>query len=663
MKKKFLMIVGILFPVWIAAQTVTVDFNAKRQTMIANGINMEGYHVGQWDELSGDKKEMLETLPCQVARIGAPMVEWESSNDNDDPDVINWDGFNKNDIAVIHSVNRIRRMKNEFNVDVWLSFWNLPNWILKNPNSGKPYDYQAGRQINNIDEFAESICALLVYIKEQTGVEVKWVSFNESLQQDKADGGWGGYNTVLSVDENIRLFKKAGQLFEKHGLGTKWMIGSLCFRPSELRQAKEILADPEAKKYIDGVDFHSYELQYGSQDQLEQWGDFFATCDVPTFCGELDNYKSDYKGGDWISHGMPTGKMYYQIYKYSYSAGSYPWFPGSPKEESTYRYVDLHYFAHIPPGYTVVEANSNDGNLYAIGACKDNDRVMILQNNSGMAKTVEISGFPELDGVQVYESYVNNYGVRNDKVAKYENGILKISMKPYSLYSVGTNLAEIATLRLGEQAPEGRIEAEGEMFGDGSVVATGVAGYSGWGYVDFGGVGSWAGFIYEQPSAGTYDVKISYSCSTDRTCEVYVNDEKVSDINLPSTGTSWNQKAFPIPMVEGTNTIKFVAALKSGPNFDYYEVGSLSSGIEATWMNQILVYPSIVTDKVTYNLSSDFQSAEMNLINATGTLVKQFPIEQQEGNIDFSDLSSGIYFLQIIDSETGKSNTYKLLKR
>ena len=236
-------------------------------------------------------------------------------------------------------------------------------------------------------------------------------------------------------------------------------------------------------------------------------------------------------------------------------------------------------------------------------------------------------------------------------------------MKPYSLYSVGTNLAEIATLRLGEQAPEGRIEAEGEMFGDGSVVATGVAGYSGWGYVDFGGVGSWAGFIYEQPSAGTYDVKISYSCSTDRTCEVYVNDEKVSDINLPSTGTSWNQKAFPIPMVEGTNTIKFVAALKSGPNFDYYEVGSLSSGIEATWMNQILVYPSIVTDKVTYNLSSDFQSAEMNLINATGTLVKQFPIEQQEGNIDFSDLSSGIYFLQIIDSETGKSNTYKLLKR
>ena len=534
---------------------------------------------------------------------------------------------------------------------------------MKNPNSGKPYDYQAGRQINNIDEFAESICALLVYIKEQTGVEVKWVSFNESLQQDKADGGWGGYNTVLSVDENIRLFKKAGQLFEKHGLGTKWMIGSLCFRPSELRQAKEILADPEAKKYIDGVDFHSYELQYGSQDQLEQWGDFFATCDVPTFCGELDNYKSDYKGGDWISHGMPTGKMYYQIYKYSYSAGSYPWFPGSPKEESTYRYVDLHYFAHIPPGYTVVEANSNDGNLYAIGACKDNDRVMILQNNSGMAKTVEISGFPELDGVQVYESYVNNYGVRNDKVAKYENGILKISMKPYSLYSVGTNLAEIATLRLGEQAPEGRIEAEGEMFGDGSEVATGVAGYSGWGYVDFGGVGSWAGFIYEQPSAGTYDVKISYSCSTDRTCEVYVNDEKVSDINLPSTGTSWNQKAFPIPMVEGTNTIKFVAALKSGPNFDYYEVGSLSSGIEATWMNQILVYPSIVTDKVTYNLSSDFQSAEMNLINATGTLVKQFPIEQQEGNIDFSDLSSGIYFLQIIDSETGKSNTYKLLKR
>ena len=105
MKTRFLMILGVLFPVWVAAQ-VTVDFNAKRQTMIANGINMEGYHVGQWDELSADKKEMLETLPCQVARIGAPMVEWERSNDNDDPDVINWDGFSKDDIAVIGAIER-----------------------------------------------------------------------------------------------------------------------------------------------------------------------------------------------------------------------------------------------------------------------------------------------------------------------------------------------------------------------------------------------------------------------------------------------------------------------------------------------------------------------------------------------------------------------------
>ena len=71
----------------------------------------------------------------------------------------------------------------------------------------------------------------------------------------------------------------------------------------------------------------------------------------------------------------------------------------------------------------------------------------------------------------------------------------------------------------------------------------------------------------------------------------------------------------------------------------------------------------MVTDKLIYNLPPDFQPAKMNLINGTGMLVKQFPVKQQEGNIDFSDLSSGIYFLQIVDSETGKSNTYKVLKQ
>lgn len=449
MKHTLLLLLSLVYASISQAQDITIDYSKTRQTIVANGINMEGYHVGQWDELNPQFADMLRALPCQVARIGAPMIEWESENDNDDSDVINWSGFNKEHIFITHSINRIRRMKQEFNVDVWLSFWNLPNWILKNPNPENAL--HPGRQINNIDEFAESICALLIYIKEQTGVEVKWVSFNESLQQDKEDGGWGGYNTVLSVEDNIRLLKKSAELFQKHGLKSRWIIGSLCFRPSELRQVKEILSDKQAQKEVDAVDFHSYELGYGGLDQLKAWGEFFSQSKIPTICGELDNYKSDFRGGDWIEHGMLTGKMYHQIYRYSYSIGSYPWFPGVPEERSTYRYADLHYFAHIPPSYKVVESESKISEVYVVGARKGRERVAILQNNSSAPHKVRISGFGQRKHLQVYESYLGHYGVRNDESVKFAGEELEIVLKPYSICSIGTSLAEIPELLTKEQ--------------------------------------------------------------------------------------------------------------------------------------------------------------------------------------------------------------------
>ncbi len=435
---------ALLMPLFVEAQTVTADFCKKRQTILANGINMEGYHVGQWDELREDFAAMLRQLPCQVARIGAPMIEWEPENDNASADEIRWEGFDREHAYITRSVNRIRRMKEEFGVDVWLSFWNLPDWMLKNPNpEGK---FHPGREVKDMEEFAESICAFLIYIKEQTGVEVRWVSFNESLQQAKDEGGWGGYNTLLTVEDHRVLLRKSAQLFSRHGLKTKWMVGSLSVKPSELSQVREILADRELRCMIDAVDFHSYDLMDLNPDWPRRWGEYFSHSKMPTLCGELDNYKSDYKGGDWVEHGMRTGAMYSRVYNETFSAGSYPWFPGVPELASTYRYVDLHYFAHIPPGYTVVRTGSDDADLYAVAARKGKERVMILQNNSPREKTVRIRGFKKARPLQVFASYEGHYGGRNDESLRREAADVLLTMKPHSLYSVGTDLAPIPAL-------------------------------------------------------------------------------------------------------------------------------------------------------------------------------------------------------------------------
>ena len=435
----------VTLPATTCAQTVTADFNHRMQTIYANGINMEGYHVGQWEELREDFAQMLRELPCDVARIGAPMIEWESRNDNGDADSIRWEGFGTDHIFVTRSINRIRRMRDEFGVDVWLSIWNLPDWLLENPNpSGALHP---ARRINDIDEAAESICALLLYIKQQTGVEVKWVSFNESLQQEPQDGGWGGYNTLLTVDQNIRLVTKSAELFRKHGLHTKWIIGTLSIKPSELQQVARILSDRDARRHIAAVDFHSYDIYDMNDNTIAQWGAYFAHSSVPAICGELDNYKSDYRGGDWTEHGMHTATLYSKVYNGTRSVGSFPWFPAIPEAASTYRYVDLHFFSHIPAGYHIVASESSDRDIYSVAARRGNRRVMILQNNSPATRRVTINGFPRKACLEVYESCAGNYGIRHDDALLRDDGSLTLTMQPYSLYSIGNKLSPIKELR------------------------------------------------------------------------------------------------------------------------------------------------------------------------------------------------------------------------
>lgn len=662
MKKGYLLLTLLFSGLWLSAQTVTVDFTQKRQLIRAHGINMEGYHVGPGGEPLGEKfATMLETLPSQIGRFGLPLIEWEPQNDNDDPDVIDWEGFNDGG-WVPNSFKRIRELKNR-GVESWVSVWNCESWNLKTSNP-----LQAGGRLKSTDEMAESICAYLLCAKEKYDAEVKWVSFNESLMQDPDDGGWGGYNIALSADEYIAIIKKSGQLFDKYGIKTKWLIGCLSMTGSELRQADEICKNPEIRKYIDGVDFHSYQVQYGNCDEdLKAWGEYFAASDLPTYCGELDNYNlyTD-KKGDWLTHGMETGYMYQAVFRYSYCAGAYPWFPESPVKKSPYRYVDLHYFAHIPPGYTVVETSSSDNGVYVVGACTDQDQVLILQNNTSNVKEIEVVGFPVTDRLEVIQSYSNNYGILDNKDAKFENTQLKIRMKPYSLYSVGTNLARLTELRTGDPTSENLIEAEDGTYGNGTKVATGQSGYTGYGYIDFGGKDSWTAIDIEVPEKGYYDITIRYSCTVDRTCNIYINDGLTDSGIFTATGNTpvWGTMTLTLLLNQGKNNLKIIATTtKGGPNLDSY-TWNLSSGIEETLDRSVRLWPAVVSARLQYAIDTPGKTAEIQIMDLAGKPVKTATLAGQRGAVEISALPAAIYLVRIVHIRSGKpAGHYKIIKK
>lgn len=77
---------------------------------------------------------------------------------------------------------------------------------------------------------------------------------------------------------------------------------------------------------------------------------------------------------------------------------------------------------------------------------------------------------------------------------------------------------------------------------------------------------------------------------------------------------------------------------------------------------EIMVYPNPVTNKVTIELGSSFQKQNLiKLYDLNGNLVKEINNFSTKQQIDLSDLSSGFYFLQVIDDS--KVASKKLIKQ
>jgi hypothetical protein len=52
-----------------------------------------------------------------------------------------------------------------------------------------------------------------------------------------------------------------------------------------------------------------------------------------------------------------------------------------------------------------------------------------------------------------------------------------------------------------------------------------------------------------------------------------------------------------------------------------------------------------------------------SIFNITGQTIFKGKFAEFNNRVDFSDLSEGIYFLRLIDSQLNKQNTYKLIKK
>ena len=123
------------------------------------------------------------------------------------------------------------------------------------------------------------------------------------------------------------------------------------------------------------------------------------------------------------------------------------------------------------------------------------------------------------------------------------------------------------------------LQAEAATLGGGTVANTTNRGFTGSGYADFGGAGSFAQFAVNRASAGNASIAIRYAngSSSNRPYRVLVNGIDVGQMVCPPTGSgsTWSTQTLgDVTLSSGVNTIRFVA-VGAGADLDRLIINTL----------------------------------------------------------------------------------------
>jgi O-glycosyl hydrolase len=181
----------------------------------------------------------------------------EQANDDDDPFHFNWEAFNFSALdAVKEKVIDLARPKgfDDFYPGLLVSVrWANP-WMKV--IRAKDYD-------RFLDEAAEQIAAGMIHWRDAFGIVPKYVQiFNEPTSGNhELDPG--------SIPEVIDVVKRVGDRLGKEGFSkVKFVVPGEETEEKSLQVAAAILADPDARKYVGAIAYHTY--PYGS-----------TYCDIP----------------------------------------------------------------------------------------------------------------------------------------------------------------------------------------------------------------------------------------------------------------------------------------------------------------------------------------------------------------------------------------------
>ncbi len=179
-------------------------------------------------------------------------------------------------------------------------------------------------------------------------------------------------------------------------------------------------------------------------------------------------------------------------------------------------------------------------------------------------------------------------------------------------------------------------QAENASQKSGCTVDTRNAGYTGTGYINFGGNGTWIEWNnVNVPTAGNYTLTFRYATSTGpRQTAILINGANTGNVPFESTGshTTWKTAFITKALKAGSNTIRVLAnTTNGGPNLDKMEVSA------AAVATPISLPYSMATAFACSTKACTWTSDAINIQGVSNVVISANARADQYGQLESSD--------------------------
>ncbi len=437
----------VSFSTKFKAVSITLDATTRFQTM--QGFGGFGAEKVWWDNepfYSADfVKTLIEDLGITILRDEIPL-SFEPGNDNTDPKVINWAGFNTSrdtDGADSHLGQHfpyLKAMKDAGLQKLIATVWSPPLFMKHIQHRGNgvnngndPGAYSAPAYTNNptdrtnqlrtdmYEEFGEYCVAYVRLLKERTGIDL----YALSIQNEPRFSQF--YGSCVHSPESLRdLTKVVGRRFKNEGIKTKLFVPEDVQSIFHIRQyLNAILNDSEANGYVDIFAIHNYQND-GISPSNEGPTNWRETYDLATkgkkevWMTETSGFKPGFEEG-----GLPLARSIYNALYFGNASAWVYWQMSDGSDGALIRngqktplyQVSKHFYKYIRPGAVRIKAESADNNLPVLAfEHPDKTSTLVAFNLGSEPMRVALKGLSS-GGYDFYLSdAVNNFSKAAAKV-------------------------------------------------------------------------------------------------------------------------------------------------------------------------------------------------------------------------------------------------------